>query len=154
VMARQGAQRRRVVGLPCPGQPKGKASARLGAHHARGLARETLTADRRGGGVTARAQEEAAGGGAPRLLAPAGFGLGVALFLLSRAAGGGVASLADFAADSVPLDAALANGRPSIVEFYADWCSVCKSVAQDSAKVSQGRLSLLGGTVEATNWCC
>ena len=72
----------------------------------------------------------------PKLLAPAGIGLGVALFVLSRTSGG-IASLEDLAQSSVPLDVAMTNGRPSVVEFYADWCEVCKSLAKDSSTLKQ-----------------
>jgi thiol-disulfide isomerase/thioredoxin len=51
--------------------------------------------------------------------------LGVALFVFSRSLGG--PSLATLEADSVPLDQALRSGRPSVVEFYADWCEVSES---------------------------
>ena len=84
--------------------------------------------------VKVEAAEEGGPGVSPRLLAPAGFGFGVALFLLTRTVGG-VATLSELASSSVPLDVALSNGRPSVVEFYADWCEVCKSVASDSAQI-------------------
>lgn len=49
---------------------------------------------------------------------------------------GGV-TLADVAALSVPLDAAISSGRPTIIEFYADYCDVCKALAPDSAAVAR-----------------
>ena len=49
---------------------------------------------------------------------------------------GGV-TLADVAALSVPLDAALSSGKPTIIEFYADYCDVCKALAPDSAAVAK-----------------
>ena len=45
----------------------------------------------------------------------------IAARLVSASSGG---SLADVAAGSVPLTAALASGRPTVVEFYADYCEV------------------------------
>lgn len=45
----------------------------------------------------------------------------IAARLVSASSGG---SLADVAAGSVPLAAALASGRPTVVEFYADYCEV------------------------------
>lgn len=54
----------------------------------------------------------------------------------SQPSKGGV-TLADVAALSVPLDAALASGKPTIIEFYADYCDVCKALAPDSAAVAR-----------------
>ena len=36
---------------------------------------------------------------------------------------------------SVPLEAALANGRPTVLEFYADWCAVCNELAPATLEV-------------------
>ena len=33
------------------------------------------------------------------------------------------------AQDSVPYQVALASGKPTLIEFYADWCSSCQSFA-------------------------
>lgn len=83
-----------------------------------------------------RAKDSEIGGNVGGLLAPAGAGLGIALFILGRTAGG-MASLSELAEASVPLDIALSNSKPSVVEFYADWCEVCKSMAKDSEEVKE-----------------
>lgn len=38
---------------------------------------------------------------------------------------------------STPLDIALNNGKPSVTEFYADWCTSCQAMAGDLAEIKQ-----------------
>ncbi|XP_022679031.1 thioredoxin-like protein HCF164, chloroplastic isoform X1 [Setaria italica] len=47
------------------------------------------------------------------------------------------ASLKDLAANAVPYEEALSNGKPTVVEFYADWCEVCRELAPDIYQVEQ-----------------
>ena len=41
----------------------------------------------------------------------------------------GLASLRKMAHDSVTFDLALSQKQPSVIEFYANWCSACQSMA-------------------------
>jgi len=83
--------------------------------------------ERRGGGAVA--------GGAAAF--------GVALYLLSRL---GAPSFASLEAEAVPFATAAGNGRPSVLEFYADWCEVCResiSVVQQVERAQAGRLNFV-----------
>jgi len=65
------------------------------------------------------------------------------------------ASLKDLAANSVPYEEALSNGRPTVVEFYADWCEVCRELAPDIYKVEQqykDRVNFVMLNVDNTKW--
>ncbi|MGF1515798.1 MAG: thioredoxin domain-containing protein [Elainellaceae cyanobacterium] len=46
-------------------------------------------------------------------------------------------SLAALAETSTPFEAALQNDRPSLVEFYANWCTSCQAMAPDMAELKQ-----------------
>ncbi|KAA3483075.1 thioredoxin-like protein HCF164, chloroplastic [Gossypium australe] len=59
----------------------------------------------------------------------------VGLFMSSRLDFG--VSLKDLSAAAVPYEEALSNGKPTVVEFYADWCEVCRELAPDIYKVEQ-----------------
>jgi thiol-disulfide isomerase/thioredoxin len=41
------------------------------------------------------------------------------------------ASLDAMATKTVPLEVALASGKPTFLEFYAKWCTVCQAMATD-----------------------
>ena len=46
----------------------------------------------------------------------------------------GLAALRELAQQSVPYESALSNGKPTLVEFYADWCTSCQSLAPIMSK--------------------
>lgn len=46
-------------------------------------------------------------------------------------------SLTQLNKESTPLELALTNGNPSLVEFYADWCTVCQRMAPEMGQLKQ-----------------
>ncbi|KAI5062243.1 hypothetical protein GOP47_0022782 [Adiantum capillus-veneris] len=71
-----------------------------------------------------------------RLIALASACAAVGLFLATRGGLSG-ATLGELAVAALPYEEALSNGRPTVLEFYADWCEVCKEMAPDVYKVEQ-----------------
>ena len=62
--------------------------------------------------------------------------MAVAAFAMGRLLTGDV-TLSTLARESVPLETALVNGKPSVIEFYADWCEVCKGLVAEEIKVER-----------------
>ncbi|CAN6459924.1 unnamed protein product [Victoria cruziana] len=91
--------------------------------------------------------------GSNRKVALASAFAALGLFLSTRIDLG--VSLKDLAADAIPYEEALSNGRPTIVEFYADWCEVCRELAPDIYKVEQqykDRVNFVMLNVDNTKW--
>ncbi|MBD2295377.1 thioredoxin family protein [Anabaena sphaerica FACHB-251] len=80
--------------------------------------------------------------------------LSAALFLGLRTQTTSV-SLTQLDAASTPLEVAVSNDKPSLVEFYADWCTVCQKMAPDMAQLKQqyaDKLNFVMLNVDNTKW--
>ena len=64
------------------------------------------------------------------LIAIAAIALSITFFLGIKTESG-TGSLEQQAKNSTPLDVALSNGKPTLTEFYANWCTTCQSMAGD-----------------------
>lgn len=62
--------------------------------------------------------------------------LGVAVFF-GLQTGSDTGTLAAMAKSATPLEEALSNNRPTLVEFYADWCTSCQAMAKDMGELKQ-----------------
>jgi thiol-disulfide isomerase/thioredoxin len=65
------------------------------------------------------------------------------------------ASLSQLDEQSTPLEVALTNGKPSLMEFYADWCTVCQKMAPDIAELEQqytDKVNFVMLNVDNTKW--
>ncbi|MBE9029785.1 thioredoxin fold domain-containing protein [filamentous cyanobacterium LEGE 11480] len=49
----------------------------------------------------------------------------------------GLMALKHLAKESVAYDVAIANGNPTLIEFYADWCTSCQSMAPTMAHLHE-----------------
>jgi thiol-disulfide isomerase/thioredoxin len=87
-------------------------------------------------------------------IAVAAIVLSVALFLgMNTESGTGL--LSAMAEDAVPLEVALDNGKPTLMEFYANWCTTCQAMAPDLKALKQeygDRVNFVMLNVDNTKW--
>lgn len=65
------------------------------------------------------------------------------------------ASLTQLEEQSTPLEVALSNGKPSLMEFYANWCTVCQKMAPDIEQLKQqyaDKMNFVMLNVDNTKW--
>jgi len=64
-------------------------------------------------------------------------------------------SLATLAERSLPLVEARANGKPTLIEFYANWCTSCQAMAADMLALETAyadRVNFVMLNVDNTQW--
>ncbi|MBD2742882.1 thioredoxin family protein [Coleofasciculus sp. FACHB-1120] len=89
---------------------------------------------------TTSSQPPSPGTGAKRvtnfLIAIVAIVLSVLLFLGLQTETSSV-SLDTQAEQSTPLEVALSNGKPTLMEFYANWCTSCQAMAKDLGELKE-----------------
>lgn len=67
----------------------------------------------------------------------------------------GATSLSTLAEDAIPLETALRNQKPTLMEFYANWCTSCQAMADDLTELKQAygdRVNFVMLNVDNSKW--
>lgn len=65
------------------------------------------------------------------------------------------ASLSEMAEAAVPFETALANDKPTLIEFYANWCTSCQAMAPDIQQLKSeygNKVNFVMLNVDNTKW--
>ncbi|MGB3695266.1 MAG: thioredoxin family protein [Spirulinaceae cyanobacterium] len=88
------------------------------------------------------------------LIAVAAIFLSAALFFGLQTKSGST-SLEAQAEKSIPLEVAINNPKPTLMEFYANWCTSCQAMAKDLAQLKQQygeKVNFVMLNVDNTKW--
>lgn len=69
--------------------------------------------------------------------------------------GNSASSLGAMAVAATPLETALSNDKPTLMEFYADWCTSCQAMAKDMGELKQqydDRVNFVMLNVDNSKW--
>ena len=64
-------------------------------------------------------------------------------------------TLPELAETATPIEVALENGKPTLIEFYANWCTSCQAMAEDMAQLRQQyeeRVNFVMLNVDNSKW--
>ena len=79
----------------------------------------------------------------------------VVLLFFFRSAFKANAMLDQLAKNSLEPEIALLNGKPTVFEFYADWCEACKEMAPDmvaAEKINSNKIDIVLLNVDNSRW--
>jgi thiol-disulfide isomerase/thioredoxin len=67
----------------------------------------------------------------------------------------GLVAIKNMAQQSISYEIALANNKPTLLEFYADWCTTCQSMAPVLSKLHQeygDRINFVMLNIDRPEW--